>query len=111
MTDVRDLRAHDLGGLAAGIEEELIDLVGADVAQDAAVLDIVVEPRRPTTEPSAVQAGALVDLMRRDVDGLDHFPDGALADEFARVHRGLHLEPFAVENSVDPFRLLDRLAD
>ena len=47
MTHVGDLRLGDLGLGRAGVVEELIDLVRADVAEDAAVLHRVPEPVRP----------------------------------------------------------------
>ena len=38
MAHVGDLRRDDLGLRRSGVEEELVDLMRADVAQDAAVL-------------------------------------------------------------------------
>ena len=111
MAHVRDLRLRDLSALRAGVEEELIDLMRADVAEDAAVLHIVVEPGGPAAKSAAVRARLLVDLVGCDVDGLNHLADRALLDEFARVHRRLHFQPFAVKDPVDPLRFCDGLAD
>ena len=56
--DVADLRRDDLGLRRAGEVEELIGLVRADVAEDAAVTRLVEEPRRPRRRRHAVRPQA-----------------------------------------------------
>ena len=36
--------------------------------------------------------------MRRDVKGLNHLSDGAGLNQFARVDRGLHLQPLGIHD-------------
>src|SRR5215475_8652781 len=67
------------------------------------------EPFRPARSAARV-AVALDDLVRRNVDSLDDFADGALLDEFAGVDCGLYLEPLAVHDGVSALRFCDRLS-
>ncbi len=78
--DVGDLGFADLGFGGAGVVEELVDLMGADVAEDAAVLYGVPEPVGAAAASASV-AVALNDLVRGDVDGLDDAADGSGLDE------------------------------
>ena len=110
MAHIGDLRLDDLSLLRAGVEEELVDLVRADIAEDAAVLIGVPEPIRAVPVPPPASPCALDDLVRRDVDGLNDFADGALLDEFAGIDSGLHLEPLAIHDGVDALGLGDGLA-
>src|SRR3569833_241318 len=100
MADIGDLRRHDLGFGRAGIEQELVDLVRADIAKDAAILDIFPEPAR-ARDAAAIVAGALDDLMRRDVDRLDDLADGAGLDQLPGINRGLHFQPLGIHDGVD----------
>src|SRR5208283_2643867 len=98
--DVGDLRFHDVGLPGAGVEQELVDLVRTDVAEDAAVLVGIPEPSGSGRAAAGV-AMALNNLVGGDVDGLDDLADGTLLDQLACVHGSLHLEPLAVHDSVD----------
>ena len=60
--------------------------------------------------PPPASPRALNNLMRRDVDGLNHLADRALPHQLPRVHGRLHLQQFAVEDGVDPLGLGDGLA-
>ena len=76
----------------------------ADVAQNAAVLLRYPEPLRPAGAATCY-AAILENLVRRDVDGLNHFSDGALFNEFARINSGLYFKQLAVHDGVNPFGL------
>ena len=56
MAHIGDLRLDDLGLGRAGVEEELVDLVRADVAENAAVLVGIPEPLRPARCPARIAA-------------------------------------------------------
>src|SRR6202012_4749312 len=58
MAHIGDLRCHHLRAGRAGVEEKLVDLVRADIAQDAAELHILPEPAGPG-HAAAIVAGAL----------------------------------------------------
>ena len=100
MANIRDLRLHHLRLCRSGVEQELIHLVRADVAQNPAVLIRIPEPGGPSPAATGVSC-MLDDLMRRDVDGLDHFSDCALPHEHARIDRSFHLQQLAIEDGVD----------
>ena len=87
MVVVCNLGVHDPGILRAGVEQELLDLVAADVAQDAAVLFLFKEPGRARGRAQAVRPHA---------DDLHHAADGSGLDELAGVNGAFHLQPFAV---------------
>ena len=61
-------------------------------------------------EPPPASPPRLKDLVRRNIDGLNHLADGALLDQFAGVNGGLHLQQLAVHDGVDPLGLGDGLA-
>ena len=109
MAHIGDLRLRDLGFGRSRVEQKLVHLVRANVAENSAVLFRIPEPVRPA-RAAARDTAALKDLVRRNVDGLDDLADGALLDEHAGVDGGLHLEPLAVHDAVDAFRLGDGLA-
>ena len=90
MANIGNLRLDDFGMSGASVEEKLVDLVGADIAEDAAVLIRVPEPFRPARAAASI-AMTLDDLVGCDVDGLDDFADGALLNEVASVNGGLDL--------------------
>ena len=96
VVDVAHLRGHDLGSGRAGEEEELVELVRGDVAEDAAVALLLEEPGGP---------GLRVHPVRPEADGLDDLADGAGLHQLARLHRGPVLEPLAVDDRVDAARL------
>ncbi len=81
----------DAGILGAAVEEELLDLVAADVAEDAAVLGALEEPLGATGGAQAVGAEA---------EDLDHASDGVLMDQSAGVNGALDVEALAIINGI-----------
>ena len=77
-----------------------------NVAKDSPVLLRVPEPIG-TRHRAAGSSTVLDDLVRRNVDGLDHFSDRALPHQFPRVNSGLHLQQLAVKDGVNPLGLSD----
>ena len=65
--------------------QELVDLMRADVAEDAAEALAVEEP---------VRAGLEVLLVRAEADGLDHAADRAVGDQLGGARDGGNLEAF-----------------
>ena len=63
---------------------------------------------RPPPPPASPPL--LKDLVRRDVDGLDHLADRALPNQFACIDGRLHLKQLAVHDGVDALGLGNRLA-
>ena len=94
--DVRDLRGDHLRRVGSGEEQELVELVRGDVAQDAAVALLLEEPRRPRLGGHPVGTEA---------DRLDDPADGARLDQLAGLDRRPVLEPLAVEDRIDALRL------
>jgi hypothetical protein len=109
MAHVGDLRLDNFGVFRSRVEEELVDLVRADVAEDAAVLVGVPEPLGAAGSAACV-AMPLNDLMGRNVDGLNDFADGALLDEHAGINSGFHFKALAVHDAVDALGLGDGFA-
>ena len=93
MVHVADLRRDDLAARRAGEEQELIGLVRADVAEDAAVT----RRRRttPAASPACMRCGPrpIVWTTPADRAGLD---------QLAGLDRRAVLEPLAVHDRVDP---------
>ena len=77
--------------VGAGVEKELLDLVAADIAEDAAILLFFKEPGRARSRVEAVGAHA---------DDLHHPADGPRLDQFPGVHRRLDLQALAVADGV-----------
>src|SRR5262245_48679933 len=96
MIHVADLRRDHFGPRGVGEEEELIELVRRDVADDAAEILPVPEPRR---------ARLRIDAMRAEADSLDDFADSAGFDQLAGFDGGGILESLAVHNRIDALRL------
>src|SRR5215207_3977942 len=67
-------RRHNRRRLGSGEEQELLDLVGADIADDAAGDLAVGEPSRPARHAWRV---------RPEPGGLDHAANGALSHQLA----------------------------
>ena len=114
MVDIGDLRGDDVGLGGAGVVEELIDLMGADVAEDAAVKGWVPEPVGAGGGSSVVLlAGAerLLDLVGGDVDGLNDTADGTGVDEFSGFDGTFDFEALAVHYGVDALGFRDGFAD
>lgn len=89
---VGDFARLDGRVFAAGVGEELFDLVAADVAEDAAVLLVVVEP-----------VGAFFgwpQAVRAEAGDLDNTSDNLLPDQFGGVHRALDVQTFGVIHHV-----------
>src|ERR1700751_3270019 len=84
--------------------------MGADVAENAAILHWIPEPVRTATA-SACVSGVLDDLVRSDIDGLDDAADGSGLDEVACFDGGFDLEALAVHDGVDFFGFGDGFAD
>ena len=59
--------------------------------------------------PPPLSPGFLINLMRRNINRLNHPPDRTLLHQVAGLHRSLHLEPLAVHDAVDTLCLRDRL--
>src|SRR5579875_3806383 len=92
---ISHLRSDDFRFGAACIEEELIELVRADVAKNAAVLHVIPEPIRPAAIGAGAAHGAagfLDDLVWGNVDGLDDSADGAILDQVAGLYGGFYLQ-------------------
>src|SRR5581483_3683327 len=109
MPHVGNLRLHNFRLRRACVIEKLIHLVRTDIAQNAAELLCVPEPFW-SSRTSASVARTLKDLVRRDIDGLDHLADRALLYQLTRIYSGLHLKPLAVHDGVDAAGLGDGLA-
>ena len=92
---VAGLRRDDVGLRRARVEEELIDLVRADVDEDPAVARLVPEPLGART------AGDIADAVRREVDGLDDAANRARLHEVAGPDGGAHFVALAVQDGVD----------
>ena len=58
---------------------------------------------------AAVVTRLLIDLVRRNINRLNHAPDRTRLHQVAGLHRALHLKPLAVHDAVDSLRLRDRL--
>ena len=69
MIEIGDVARHDLGLLGSGEEQKLLDLMRADVAQNAAGPLAAIEP---------VRARVVADLVRPEADRLQHAADRAL---------------------------------
>ena len=89
---VGDGRRDDLGVERVGEEQELLDLVAADVAEDAAVLLALEEVGR---------ALVVVERVRPEADGVDDLADGAGLHQFAGLHRRAGLEMLRVADRKD----------
>ena len=100
MRVVGNAAAGDCAVLLARIEQILLDLVAADIAEDAAVLLLFKEPLRP---PCRAQP------MRPEALHMDDLADGALLNQVARQHRAFHMQPFAVIDHVLLARLRHHL--
>ena len=96
MVQVAHLGRDDLGPVGAGVEEDLVELVRADVHQDAAIL-------RPLKKPG--RARCQLGTVRREDGHLEHLADGAGPDQLARLHGRAHVEALAEVHRVDAPRL------
>jgi hypothetical protein len=104
---VGNLGVQDLGIGGARIVQELLDLVAADIAQDAAVLLALKEPSR---------ALGLAQAVRGEIDHLEDAPNPALVDQLPSQHRALDvqalaevdvpLQPGPLDALPGPFKLL-----
>ena len=92
VVDVAGLRRDHLRLRRSGEEQELIELVRADVADDAAVALAIEEPRRTRLR---------VHAMRPEPDGLDDAADRAGVDQLAGLDGRPVLVALAVEDRVD----------
>ena len=90
---VADGGMNDSGVPRAAVEQELFELVAADVAEDAAVLD-------PVEEPGG--ARRLAQPVGAEAKDLDDAADRAAVHEVARVQGALHMQAFAVIHHVLP---------
>jgi hypothetical protein len=88
---VGDPGGGDRGVIAAAVEEHLLELVAADVAEDAAVGVPVEEPGRP---------GGGVHPVGAQAEDLDDAADGAVSDEPAGVDSALDVQALAVVDGV-----------
>src|SRR5665647_165211 len=88
---VGDLAAHHRPVRGAGVVQDLLDLVRTDVAQDAAVLVLLEEPRRP---------GCRREAVRPEADHLHDASDRAGLDELGREHGRLDVDAFGVVDAV-----------
>ena len=92
---VADAAACYLHVIIPCIEEELFNLMAADVAQDASVLCTPEEPVRPACR---------IQGMRSEAFHVDDPADLPLIDHVASQHSCLHMEPFAEVHHVFPSR-------
>ena len=93
MSVIRDGGFRHLGVVSAAVEKELLDLVAANVAEDAAVFGAFEKPRGPSRR---------VEPVRTEAEDADDAADGALGDELAGENRALHVESLAVIDHVFP---------
>ena len=84
---------QDLSVFGAGVKKELLDLVAADIAENAAVFRFFKKP---------FGAGGGAEPMRAHADGLDHPADGALFNELPCENGVFHMKPFAVIYHIFP---------
>ena len=84
--------AEHLGGLRAGIVQELFNLMAADVHQNAAVLFLVPEPLRATRRPQP---------MWSQPDDLQHAADGAVANQVSGMDGRFDMQSLGVVNGKD----------
>ena len=85
-----------------GVVDELVSLVRAYVAEDAAVARRI---------PKPIGTGRFIHLVRGQVHGLHHFSDGARVYQFARLHRGPHFQALGVHDGEHAAGLFHRPAD
>src|SRR4051812_40438140 len=104
---VGDRAGDDLGGVGAGEEEELVDLVAGDVSQDAAGPFPVIEPVGSAGTPGEVGTVALP--VRTEPEGLHDLADPAGPDELACLDRTAHLEPLREGHRPEAAGLAHRL--
>ena len=88
---VGDRGGEDGGVGRARVEKKLLDLVAADVAEDAAVARPLEEPRGTT---------GLAEPVRRKTHHLKHAADRAAVNEVAGDDGALHVKPLAIINHV-----------
>jgi xylonate dehydratase len=93
--EVADLRGNDFRAGRLREEQELVELVRSDVAEDPAVPRRIPEPRRALRRMNA---------MRPESNRLHDVTDRAGLHELTRLHRRRVLEPFAVADRIDPLR-------
>ena len=82
-------RMHHSSVRCTGIIEKLLDLVAANVAQNAAVFFVLEKPCGPVLRRQAV---------RPETKHLEHAADLATLDEVTRKDRGFHVQSLAVVN-------------
>src|SRR5262249_41875397 len=108
VVDIGDLGGYDFSRSGAGVVQELVNLVGSDVAEDAGKLLVVPEPVGARRSAAGVPSGdPLLYLVGCNVDGLDDLADRSLLDQFAGVHSGGNFEALRVHDGVDPAGLGD----
>ena len=95
---VADLAMEDAPVARPGVMEKLLDLMAADVHQDAAVLRRIPKPRRPSWG---------VEAMRPEADHLHHASDGAMLNQITCRDRGLDVQALGVIGGVDTAGLGD----
>ncbi len=101
MIHIRDLRPCHLSGGRAGVIDELVRLVGTDIAENATVLGRI---------PKPVGASNVIHLVGSDIHRLHYFADGAGLDQVTSLHRGAHFQPLGVHNGEHLARLRRHLA-
>ena len=90
MFNVANLACHHRGVAVAGIKKELLNLVAADVAENAAEVATIVEPLR-TTAPFPVRTGS---------QGLHDAANRALQHQLSGKDRALYVQTLAVIHRV-----------
>ena len=98
MVVIGDGGVDDLRLAGAGVVQELLELMAADVGEDAARLFARPEPIGPAGRRAAV---------RPETDHLHHAADGAALDELPGAHGALHVQPLGVVDHVFPAGLGD----
>ncbi len=91
--EVADRRQRDRGGLGAGEEQELVDLVAADIAEDPAIARRVEEPVGPQMS---------VQPVRPHAERLHHGADRAGADQLGSAGDGADLEALGITDRPYP---------
>src|ERR1700740_3427245 len=83
------------------VVQELVHLMRTEVAKNATKLIRIPEPIW-TPRPASGSTTMLKDLMRCNIDGLNHFANGTLLDETPSISRPFDLKPTTVHDAVYP---------
>ncbi|MCY1558025.1 hypothetical protein D9M68_949240 [compost metagenome] len=89
MVAIVDARGNHLAIIGIGEEQELLELVAGDIAENAAIAIAGEKPVRTIVEAQRVRA---------ETHGVDHLANGALGNEIARFDGGRHFKMLGIEH-------------